>query len=121
VIYIYLDDLRPCPKHFVLARNAEECILMLKECEVGILSLDYDLGRDAPTGLDVARFIAAERRYPPVIFLHTSSLSGRQRMYETLYQNKPEHVRIYNHAMPHDWMVQAASGQFAVEMPGNSG
>lgn len=44
MIHLFLDDYRRCPQGFTLARNAEECLLMLKECEVGILSLDFDLG-----------------------------------------------------------------------------
>lgn len=115
MIDLFLDDARRCPKGFTLARSAEECIVLLKECEVRVLSLDYDLGWDEPTGLEVARHVAASGDYPPVIFLHTSSPAGRRLMYELLYTNKPEHVRLYNHPMPETVLLDIAEGKFEVE------
>jgi hypothetical protein len=94
-----LDDLRACPKGFVAARSAEECILLLQECEIGILSLDFDLGWGQPDGLHVVRFMVAERRYPQEIYLHTSSMIGKNNMYRLLYQNKPEDVKLVNGPM----------------------
>ena len=44
MIHVYLDDLRPCPQGFALAKDAKECISLLQEFEVDILSLDHDLG-----------------------------------------------------------------------------
>ena len=44
MIHVYLDDLRPCPQGFTLAKDVKECISLLQECEVDILSLDHDLG-----------------------------------------------------------------------------
>jgi S-adenosylmethionine:tRNA-ribosyltransferase-isomerase (queuine synthetase) len=99
IIHVYLDDMRPCPAGFVLARNAEECILLLQEYEVGVLSLDFELGLDQPNGLHVVRYIAASGRYPKEIYLHTSSESGRLAMYQLLFQNKPESVKLANGPM----------------------
>lgn len=115
LIDLYLDDTRRCPAGFVLTRNADECILLLKECEVRILSLDYDLGPGEPTGLEVARFIALHRKYADAIYLHTSSPSGRMLMYQTLYAAKPDHVRLYGHAIPDDVLRQLAAGRFELE------
>lgn len=115
MIHLFLDDWRPCPKGFVLARTAEECILLLRECEVGILSLDFDLGWNEPTGLDVVRVMVTERLYPREIFLHSSSASGRQSMYQLLYPNKPEGVLLVNGPMGEDRLALAASGNFRME------
>lgn len=101
IINVYLDDRRACPDGFVLARNADECILLMQDCEISILSLDYDLGWDQPTGMDVVRFIVASRRYPKEIYLHSSSIGGRRSMYELLYQSKPEDVKLSNGAIPY--------------------
>lgn len=111
MINVYLDDVRPCPKGFVLARNAMECIELLRSCEVNVLSLDFDLGWDEPTGLEVARFIATENRYPGMIYLHTSSPAGRLQMYQTLYLRKPDHVSLYNHPMPEELLGKLAAGK----------
>jgi hypothetical protein len=93
----------------VAARNAEECILLLKDCEVGILSLDFDLGWDQPTGLHVAGYIASSQCYPKEIYLHTSSWKGKEEMFQLLYQTKPERVKLVNGPMPYYTLQQAAT------------
>jgi hypothetical protein len=108
MIHVYLDDLRPCPKGFVLARNAAECIELLKSCEVDILSLDHDLGWDELTGYDVAKFIVESGRYAKDIYLHTSSAMGRSNMFHLLYKNRPEHVQVHMIAMPDELLLQVA-------------
>ena len=34
-----MDDIRPCPKGFILARNATECSILLRNNEVNALSI----------------------------------------------------------------------------------
>ncbi|MDP4098625.1 cell division protein FtsJ [Paenibacillus sp. P96] len=97
---LYMDDYRRCPPGFTLARDAEECLLLLREYKVEILSLDYDLGPGEPTGLEVAAGMVRERLFPEQIYLHSSSLSGRRQMYEMLYDNLPEGVQLCNHPVP---------------------
>lgn len=115
MIDLYLDDARHCPKGFVLAKDAAECIVLLQECAVRVLSLDYDLGWNKPNGMDVVRFIVAERRYPAIIYLHTSSFTGKMQMFQTLYANKPEYSKLYNFPMPDEVLRQIADGKFEVE------
>lgn len=105
---VYLDDLRKCPKGFVLARNVEECIMLLEEYDVNILSLDHDLGAGEPTGTDVAAYIVRSGRYPREIYLHTSSEWGRSKMFHMLYQNKPEGVKVHMYGMPEDVLKREA-------------
>ncbi|MBB3110351.1 hypothetical protein FHS18_002418 [Paenibacillus phyllosphaerae] len=97
---VYLDDFRPCPEGFVLAKNAEECILLLGSEDVDILSLDFDLGWGQPTGLAVVQYLVESGRYPKQVYLHTSSPSGKMQMYHMLYRNAPQTVRIHNGPMP---------------------
>jgi hypothetical protein len=108
MINVYLDDWRKCPPGFVLARTAEECILLLEECEVNILSLDHDLGPGQPTGYDVALYVAQTGRYPREIYLHTSSDWGRSRMFQVLYQNRPDGVKVHMYSMPEDVLRRVA-------------
>ncbi|MDR9854095.1 cell division protein FtsJ [Paenibacillus sp. VCA1] len=108
MLHVYLDDYRRCPDGFVLARNAQECLIMLEECEVGILSLDYDLGIGEPTGKDVVRGMIAGQLFPREIFLHTSSMRGKREMYELLYQSVPEHVKLHNGPMPQELLERIA-------------
>ncbi|WIV17826.1 cell division protein FtsJ [Paenibacillus polygoni] len=105
---LFLDDYRTCPPGFTLARDVEECKLLLIEYDVNILSLDYDLGYGNPTGLDIASFIVNKQMYPNVIYLHTSSDAGRRAMYELLYMNKPDRTEVHNGPMPQELLEQIA-------------
>lgn|SRR5690554_5273766 len=108
MINVYLDDLRPCPPGFVLARTAEECMLLLQDCEINILSLDHDLGLDQPTGFDVVKFMVQHGRYANDIYLHTSSAMGKSNMFQLLYKHKPAHVKVHLFPMPPEILAVAA-------------
>ena len=112
MIHVYLDDQRPCPRGFALAKNAEECILLLESSEVDILSLDYDLGwNTTQTGMDVVMWMIGQRIYPKCVYLHTSNSSACTRMYQMLYTAKPEAMELYPHRMPEDLLWQIATDQ----------
>jgi hypothetical protein len=108
VIHLYMDDFRRMPEGFSLARTTEECLLMLRECEVDILSLDYDMGSEDYTGGEIARRIVLEELYPREIYLHTSSLWGRKEMYEILYAAKPEGMLLHNGPLSPDKLYEIA-------------
>ncbi len=108
MIHLYLDDYRPCPTGFALARDGEECLMMLRECEVDILSLDHELGWGQMDGTDVVKAMIHEGLYAREIYLHTSSMSGKKSMYELLYQAKPEHVILHNGPIPTERLEQIA-------------
>ncbi|MEC0239530.1 cell division protein FtsJ [Paenibacillus dokdonensis] len=110
MIHLYLDDYRRCPQGFALARNAQECLLMLEECKVDILSLDFDLGPGEPTGKEVVRGMIARQLFPREIYLHTSSMWGKREMYELLYQSVPEHVKLHNGPVPLELLDRIAEG-----------
>ncbi len=99
VINVYLDDYRPCPRGFVLAVNVEECVRLLSTEEVDILSLDYDLGWNQPTGIEVAQYIVDSGRYPKQVYFHTSSAAGRMQMVHLLQQHAPPEIQIHNGPM----------------------
>lgn len=109
MIHVYLDDYRNCPKGFVLARTAEECKLLLDSEEVGILSLDFDLGWGAPTGLEVARHIVETGKYPQQIYMHSSSVHGRMQMYSLLATGAPMEVKLSNGMIPESLLLQIAN------------
>ncbi len=80
---LYLDDERPAPEGWCRVYTAEECMKILQEKEVEVLSLDHDLGTDK-TGYDVLCWIEEQvfvyGYEPPIILLHTANPVGRQRM-----------------------------------------
>jgi CheY-like chemotaxis protein len=100
MIHVYLDDYRVCPRGFVAASNAEECKLLISDEQIDILSLDYDLGWGQPTGYEVVRHILETGRYPARIYLHTSSIAGRNQMYHALATHAPAQMQLYNGPMP---------------------
>lgn len=111
MIHVYLDDLRPCPQGFTLARNIQECLLLLEECDVDILSLDHDMGwMSKQTGMDVVIWLVQQQKFPKTIYIHTSSPTACTAMYQMLNSAKPEGVRIYPHRIPDDLLLQIAQG-----------
>ncbi|NIK76607.1 hypothetical protein FHS15_001732 [Paenibacillus castaneae] len=109
MIHVYLDDYRACPKGFVLASNAEECKQLLDLESIDILSLDYDLGWNEPTGYEVVRHIVDTGRYPKQIYLHTSSIAGRMQMYHLLSTNGPADMKLFNGPMTDAVITEVAS------------
>ncbi|WP_081957585.1 cyclic-phosphate processing receiver domain-containing protein [Paenibacillus sp. FSL R7-0273] len=107
---IYMDDYRRRPEGFTLARTTEECLLLLRECEVGILSLDYDMGPGDYSGDEVARRMVLEGLYPREIYLHTSSPEGRRAMYELLYPAVPAGTALHNGPLSLDQLAGIAAG-----------
>lgn len=88
-VNLYLDDLRDCPEGFVIARNLEQAKAYFEEFNIGILSLDHDLGVDKrgkllPTGYDLVKYICEEGLRVDKIYLHTDNSVGRDNMYYTL-------------------------------------
>lgn len=111
MIHVYLDDLRPCPQGFTLAKNAKECILLLEEFDVDILSLDHDLGwSTVQTGMDVVVWLTQQRKFPQSIYIHTSSPSACTAMYQMLYSAKPDGMKLYPHRLPDDLLLQIEKG-----------
>lgn len=106
-------DVRPCPKGFVAARSAEECIALLQQCEVDIVSFDFDLGWHAPNASEVARWIVATGRFPRRLYFHTSSPAGREQTVRTLLPVLPPGALLHSGPMPDEVVRQAAAGTTA--------
>ena len=106
MIDIFMDDLRPCPEGFTLAKDALECRMLLLENEVNILSLDHDLG-ETETGYDFVKWLVEigmddPNIYPKVIYLHTANPVGRHNMFQLLERYKPDWVKLHNSPMPNN-------------------
>lgn len=108
MVNVYLDDVRPCPRGFVAARSAEECLLLLSDCEVDVLSLDFELGYNQPNGLSVVHGMIAGGFYPREVYVHSSSLMGRAQMVRALRDANPPGVAIHDGPMPQAVLDRAA-------------
>jgi len=109
LINVYLDDVRPCPRGFVPARSAEECLLLLEAEEVDMLSLDFELGFGMPNGLAVVHAMIATGRYPKRVFVHSSSMMGRALMVRALREAAPAGLVVHDGPMTEDVLREAAA------------
>lgn len=104
---LYVDDLRKCPEGFEVARNYADALVLLREGDIGVLSLDHDLGLGndgeiAPTGYDLVKAFCMEGLHADVIYIHTDNPVGREYMYKTLLQARKrgfigEGIKIYHY------------------------
>ncbi len=109
MIHVYLDDFRACPKGFVLAKNVMECKLLIDHEQIDILSLDFDLGWNQPTGYEVVAHLLLTRKFPKRIYLHTSSIYGKQQMYDALKDAIPIEVELFGGPMPQELIEEIAA------------
>ena len=100
MISIYLDDLRQPKYNFMhIARNYEDCIDLLENNKVQILSLDHDLGGESKTGYDVCKYIVQYDLWPEEIYMHSMNPVGRDNMYKLLDRYRPESVKLYRYGL----------------------
>lgn len=108
-IKLYLDDLRDCPEGCLLVKTAEEAIEVIKGGNVGLLSLDRDLGLDVNgnhlrTGYDLVKEFYEKGMYVDEIYIHTDNSVGRENMYQTLLASQrrgfiSKDIKIYRYGL----------------------
>lgn len=89
MLRVWLDDERPLPSNFdVHVKTADEAIALLKQGNVDVISLDYDLGTAQKTGYDVACWIAYQAYYGHLkrfrLRCHSQDAEWRERICHTL-------------------------------------
>ena len=89
---IYLDDWRPCPEGYVVARNFKEFQrLMINNDDISHISLDYDLDDYKWNGLGVCKWMVECEFVPKNINIHSTHSGGKQ-MLEYLMENVSKDV-----------------------------
>jgi len=89
---LWLDDIREAPDGWRRVYTADSLIriLLFNPGDIQAISLDNDLGQNAPEGYKVLDWI--EERIvlgdysPPVVYIHSANPVARQRMESTLRQ-----------------------------------
>lgn len=109
MINIYLDDIRDCPKGFILAKDIDKAIDLMRNNKVNIISLDHDLGVNSkgellPTGYDLVKYICEHGIRFNKIYIHTDNPVGRDSMYQTLIASQKrgfidKNIKIYKHRL----------------------
>ncbi|MEK8132942.1 cyclic-phosphate processing receiver domain-containing protein [Paenibacillus filicis] len=95
MINVYLDDIRPCPQGYQLARSVESCMELIRSKKLDTLSLDHDLGFGKPSGYELVKFMVANNIYAKKIIIHSANPFGRLRMFKLLQKHKPKEVELY--------------------------
>ena len=85
---LYVDDLRPCPTGWIVARNFHEAINLLSNFQFVEVSLDHDIasfyGNKEMTGRDILNWLIARKldgHYtPPIVRVHSANPVGCETM-----------------------------------------
>ena len=87
---VYMDDQRSCQYGYVLATTVEYALQMVREYDVNILSLDFNMGRGEKSGLDFVEVFCKEGLYVNEIRLHTNDVIGMYKMKQRINKGKKE-------------------------------
>ncbi|MFB7139695.1 cyclic-phosphate processing receiver domain-containing protein [Gottfriedia sp. NPDC056225] len=77
---LFVDDTRPVPHSFILAKSVEEALKQCKYQHFEQISLDYNLGFRKETGLDFIKRFFEEGYYVQHINLHSDDVFGVHKM-----------------------------------------
>jgi hypothetical protein len=86
---LWVDDCKPCPDGFAVARTYDEALRLLRTHDYAALYLDHDLGDEYNrTGYDLLLQVQSEGRCPPTVECISWNPVGRQRILAAL--GRPE-------------------------------
>ena len=86
---LYLDDARSFPAGWDGCRCTETAKELLSLNSYDLISLDYDLGYDRETGLDLLYWMKENDIFVPRINIHSTHPYGRKLMWDFVKTNFP--------------------------------
>ena len=90
---LFVEDSRDFPPvGYQCCRSAENAKLMLSVMKFEAVSLDYSLGTDKETGLDILIWMKENGISVPEIIIHSNNVIGKEKMREYAERNFPESV-----------------------------
>ncbi|PGO34103.1 hypothetical protein CN984_02200 [Bacillus cereus] len=87
---VYMDDQRSCPYGYVLATTVESALRMVRDNEINIISLDFNMGWRKKSGLDFVETFCREGLYVNEIHLHTNDVIGMHQMRKRIERGKEQ-------------------------------
>ncbi|MGE7882300.1 cyclic-phosphate processing receiver domain-containing protein [Bacillus sp. NPDC094077] len=87
---VYMDDQRTCPFGYVLATTVESALQIVREQDVNILSLDFNMGWRQKNGLDLVEAFCKEGLYVNEIHLHTNDVISMHKMQQRIEKGKEQ-------------------------------
>lgn len=89
-IKLFVDDTRPRPKGYEFAGSYKEAVESFELFgDFDVVSLDFSLGNDEPTGLDVLKYMKENGKSPKLINIHSNHIEGMKLMKEYAEENFP--------------------------------
>ncbi|GLV65295.1 hypothetical protein Bmyc01_39640 [Bacillus mycoides] len=85
---VYMDDQRSCPYGYVLATTVESAMQIVRNHDVNILSLDFNMGWRQGNGLDFVETFCKEGLYVHEIHFHTNDVIGLHKMKQRIERGK---------------------------------
>jgi len=103
---LFVDDLRPAPGDWVLAKTITRAITILSTMKVSEVSLDHDIifNTEQEDFTAVAWFIVnMPREYrPKTVYVHTANPNGADRLFAILKEEVDEVLR--DSSYKHEWI-----------------
>ena len=87
---LFVDDTREFPNGYQCCRDANTAILMLSAMKFEHISLDYSLGKDRKTGLDILIWMKENNVFVPEINIHSNNIIGVEKMRKYCDENFPD-------------------------------
>ncbi|QUG83140.1 cyclic-phosphate processing receiver domain-containing protein [Bacillus nitratireducens] len=87
---VYMDDQRSCPYGYVLVTTVESALRMVRDNDINIISLDFNMGWRKKSGLDFVEAFCREGLYANEIHLHTNDVIGMHQMKQRIERGKEE-------------------------------
>lgn len=94
---LFLDDRRDFPEEgFQCVREVKFARTLLSIIKFDFITLDYDLGKDVDTGLDLLVWMKKNNIFVPHINIHSDHVSGSSQMEEFCKINFPNTIVTKN-------------------------
>ncbi|EOP27404.1 MULTISPECIES: cyclic-phosphate processing receiver domain-containing protein [Bacillus] len=87
---IYMDDQRGCPFGYVPATTVETALQFVRENEINIISLDFNMGWRQSNGFDFVNIFCKEGLYVKEIHFHTNDVIGMDKMKQRIEGGKEQ-------------------------------
>ncbi|MBQ4155249.1 MAG: hypothetical protein IJD90_00400 [Clostridia bacterium] len=93
---LFVDDKREKPddKMMTKVETFGMATILMSVQKYEFVSLDYDLGANQPTGLDILKWMHENARYPEHINIHSDHPEGKPEMMKFIKENFPGNIIV---------------------------
>lgn len=97
---LFVDDTRAFPKWgYECARDYQTAVLFLSIMDFEYITLDYNLGSDRESGLDILIWMKEHNKFVPKINIHSNHVIGKEKMRAYCEEHFPD-SELTMHMLP---------------------